>query len=89
MSDDEIRDLADRPGWTVDIEKIAATYAPTEGGWSAKIRWLRGSGRGYDRWHVAVVDGTGHCHYAKPTTYLPEARRIAEGWVDGHARSKN
>jgi hypothetical protein len=87
MSPDELHALAVRPGWTVD-DRPAATYQLVAGGWRATIRILKGSGRGYDRYdkfHVVVIDPAGVCRYTKPTTFLPEAIRIAEGRVNAQA----
>jgi len=80
--------LADRAGWRVDAPAMVATYEPIGGGWRAVIRELHGSGRGhdrYDRWHVAVLDAGGSCHYAKPEVHLSEALRRAEGQVNARA----
>jgi hypothetical protein len=86
--DDLVAALADRAAWTVDAVAAVATYEPISGGWRAVIRELQGSGRGYDRydrWHVAVLDGGGRCHYAKPEVHLSEALRSAEGQVNARA----
>lgn len=79
--------MVGRLGWTVDHGVALAMFLPSEGGWSAKLRRVRGgTGKGYDRydrWHVALVDPTGVCRQAKPFTYLLDALRFAEGRVNG------
>lgn len=85
-TDEEIQTLAGRLGWTVDLDSMLALFFPSEGGWSAKLRRVRGgTGKGYDRydrWHVALVDPAGVCRQAKPFTYLLDALRFAEGRVN-------
>lgn len=78
---DELRALADLSGWTIDDRQVA-TYAPDPHGWRALVRPLRTPGRSFDRYHVAVVDGTtGQARYTKIASTVFEARRLAEGHV--------
>jgi hypothetical protein len=84
----DLEPLAIRAGWTVQGDRRAARYAPTEAGWHAVVQILRGSGKGYDRndrFHVTVIDPIGVSRYSKPSTYLPEAVRLAEAMVKASA----
>ena len=79
MPNDELRALADRPGWAV--AGSLAMYEPNLGGWRAVVRPVKVAGRSYERWHVAVVDPAGHAHLALTASTVAEARRVAEGQV--------
>jgi hypothetical protein len=77
---DDLGWLADRPDWTV--EGRVATYAPGSG-WLARVRPATQPGKTYQRWHVALVDPTGHAVWTTFCTTASEAMRVAEGHVRG------
>lgn len=78
---EDIQTLADRPGWTVDGK--VATYAPVEGGWSARVTRVRVAGHTYERWHIAIRDRHGVARHVLHASMLGEAIRLAEQSVRG------
>ena len=73
--------LGERRGWTVD--EVVAVYEPEPGGWTARVRWVQISGHTYYRFHIAVIDPSGHAAYTTFATMISEAWRVAEGNVYG------
>lgn len=78
---EELKSLAERPGWTAD--ETVATYEPVPGGWISRVRKVRVAGHTYERWHIAVIDPRGMAQYTTFASVLSEATRVAEGSVRG------
>lgn len=74
---EDIQSLGARTNWTVDGP--VATYTPTPGGWTARVRAVRLPGRSYERWHIAVIDPAGVARYTCYASSLAETARVAEG----------
>jgi len=54
---EDLGELADRPGWTVDGS--VATYAPEAGDWYARVRQPQSAERPHMRLHIVVVAPSG------------------------------
>jgi hypothetical protein len=76
---EDIAILGDRAGWTVGDG--LATYEPTLGGWTARVRSVRMAGHSYERWHVAILDPAGRARSTSFASLLGEAARVAEARV--------
>ncbi len=78
-----IDSVAGRAAWTVD--GAVATYAPTDGGWTARVRSTTQT-RFYAHSHIAIIDPQRRARFVMHASSLAEAVRVAEGHVLGQDR---
>lgn len=81
MVEDDLAVLTDRPGWTVAAD--VAVYEPVAGGWVGRVARLMYPAKAYDRFLVAIIDPAGNARYTMYASMVSEARRLAEGHVNG------